>query len=459
VADGVAVVPRTFNPFVIGLSEPAYTCPNAGIDPCTDVGAGDGLVPLAGTDYGTVIYIVDTVTNAIVPGTATVSADGKTFTITLSTPLDENRAYDIVVMGCVVPGCKTGLLDGLGGSLGDANGLPAAEFRRQIRTPDPAVLSNGGQAGWATLAPMPASGTLPAERRDHSAVYVNGRLYVTGGLRADGTAAYAANQAYDPLTNTWINRASMSVARYAHAAAAFGTKLYIIGGASGTTTLSTLSIYDTTNNSWSTGTSMPQARRYAAAAVLNGKIYVAGGVDGAGIQQSTLFRYDPVTNTWSQMATMPAGIRSRLTLSAVGTGANGRLWAVGGAGTSQGTRVEVFDPNAGPTGAWTVGPGLPAQRSSHGAMVLNDYLYVVGGLNTSSVTQDTIYYYDTLLGVGGAWQAVAAGSNLPLARSNFGNDVVVLQPAPNPDVIGVLIVGGRTSAQAATSSLISALHE
>ena len=79
---------------------------------------------------------------------------------------------------------------------------------------------------WSAVAPLP-------ERLHHpAAAAVAGKLYVVGGFH--GTYAErdpaASVWAYDPGTDRWEQRASLSTPRGAAAAVALDGRLYALGG-------------------------------------------------------------------------------------------------------------------------------------------------------------------------------------------------------------------------------------
>ncbi len=65
-------------------------------------------------------------------------------------------------------------------------------------------------------------------RQGPAAGVLNGILYVMGGT--SGSGAYQFVESYDPSTNTWTTRDSMSTTRAFGAAAAAGGLLYTAGG-------------------------------------------------------------------------------------------------------------------------------------------------------------------------------------------------------------------------------------
>ena len=62
-----------------------------------------------------------------------------------------------------------------------------------------------------------------------TADFINGTLYAVGGLDASHTPV-ATNEAYDPKTDSWTEKAPMPTARHHHTSAVVDGKLYVIGG-------------------------------------------------------------------------------------------------------------------------------------------------------------------------------------------------------------------------------------
>ena len=455
-----AIVARSQNVFTMTFSEKMYRCPNAGVDPCTST--LNGLVPMAGTDYGTLFRVRDPF-GVTLAGTATVDTTGKVVTITLNPdctllgcgPLDENTAYTIEAVGCAVAGCKTGALDSRGGSLGDSVGGLLALDSRPFRTPDPVNVPVSSTVSWSGPAAGPINPMTPA-RRDVAAGAFGSKFAVTGGLAADNTTILNTTQVYNAATNTWSAGAAMSIGRYAHAAAAVGSSMYVFGGVTSAGAVAETLVYNISGNSWSTGSAMPARRRYAAAAAVDGNVYVAGGIDESGYPQNTLYAYNAGTSAWTTKMAIPGDPRARLTLTATGTGASARLWAIGGTGDLQGVRVDVYNPN---TDTWSSAPNLPAARSLHGVALLNGYIYIIGGVNTANVTSPDVYVYDPLRDTAGTWQTVNAGSLLPEGRAAFGGHVAVLNSAATPGISGILIAGGRTASAPATATMLASQHQ
>jgi N-acetylneuraminic acid mutarotase len=83
---------------------------------------------------------------------------------------------------------------------------------------------------------------------------------------------------YDPATNKWTIKASMSTVRFGAAGAVVGNRLYVLGGIKGLDMgpLATVEAYDPATNTWKTRASMPTARTNLAAASVtwSGQSYI-----------------------------------------------------------------------------------------------------------------------------------------------------------------------------------------
>lgn len=152
---------------------------------------------------------------------------------------------------------------------------------------------------------------MPTPRYGLAAVVVGRKIYVIGG--SNGTNAVAALEAYDPDNDTWERQLpSMHTARVFLAAAAVGSKIYAIGGSPdccGNGTTNVVEVFDTAHAQlgWSFGPSLPVALQTSAAAAFGGKIYVLGGfVPGQGAKGST-YELDPADPqaVWVEQRSMP----------------------------------------------------------------------------------------------------------------------------------------------------------
>ncbi|HET7842359.1 MAG TPA: kelch repeat-containing protein [Terriglobia bacterium] len=166
---------------------------------------------------------------------------------------------------------------------------------------------------------------------------------------------------------------------------------------------------------WTTRAPLPTARLGASAATVNGKIYVVGGAGTSGTCGSrvgTLEVYDPATGSWSTRAPMPT---PRDSTAAVAVGE--RLYVIGGDNICLGmlSTVEVYDPI---TDTWTTKAPMPTPRSGLAAAVVDGIVYAIGGVNFTSGWLATVEAYNP---VSNNWSVRAL---MPTARGGLGVEVV-----------------------------------
>jgi hypothetical protein len=233
----------------------------------------------------------------------------------------------------------------------------------------------------------------------------------------------------------WEEVDSLNIARYRHSAVALDGKIYVLGGLSSTNvTLSSVEIYDPATDQWTTGAPMPTATSRPAVSV-GGRIYVpldtnsvmvfdpatgwstltpAGGpgidmLDIApyndttfgfgdvflGVRQSTVLTgqlifggYAGSTNQWLFSGGSNQGFAELLRFSVEVVG--DRLFVIGGFGQSgsilddRGARDNIMEFDIVNDQWVTTGPGrLTLARESHASAVYNGKIYIFGGIPNS----------------------------------------------------------------------------
>lgn len=117
-------------------------------------------------------------------------------------------------------------------------------------------------------------------RSDHTAVVMNGLMYVFGGNR--GAGYFNDLYYYDPATDTWTQLGVGATQRHNHVAVAIGSKMYIYGGEwaspnNGDRYRNDLWVYDAGANSWTALGSGAPGRENASAVVINDEMYLFAG--------------------------------------------------------------------------------------------------------------------------------------------------------------------------------------
>jgi len=223
---------------------------------------------------------------------------------------------------------------------------------------------------WTRKADMLSARYAPA------AAAIRGRLYALGGL--SNQTAVATVECYNPVSNTWTNKAQMQNARWAFQAVALAGKIYAMGGLGGgnsnPTDVPYLEQYDPLRDTWTQKAAMPTPRNSFGAAAVNGKIYVIGGYDYNGNHRyiAEVYEYNPRLDSWTIKGAMST---SRETLGVVAVG--GRILTLGGSspGLARAT-IEQYIPRLD---AWTTKADMPQARNECFALVSRNTLYAFGG--------------------------------------------------------------------------------
>jgi hypothetical protein len=174
----------------------------------------------------------------------------------------------------------------------------------------------------------------------------------------------------------------LPAAREEGAAAALGSRLYVVGGfdAEGGDS-SSVFIFD--GVTWAPGPALPQAVDHVAAAVAGGRLYVAGGFHG-GSASAEVFVLAPTGLSWD---TAPPMQRPRGALALVGWG--DLVYAIGGRGPSGEVAVpEVYDPASR---TWSNLPPLPQPRDHLAGFAIPGGICVAGGVSPATARVDCLY--------------------------------------------------------------------
>jgi N-acetylneuraminic acid mutarotase len=285
---------------------------------------------------------------------------------------------------------------------------------------------------WVSKAPMQEA------RSGLGVAVVNGKIYAIGGAGKGGFSA--ANEEYNPETDTWILKAPMPTPRSAFGIAVYENKVYCIGGYTFTGSATAVNeVYNPVTDTWENKTSMPTARLNLRANVVNGKIYLIGGISYPDSGRSLNEVYEPASDTWTVKSPIPvrvdlygsAVVGNKIYVMRSGVtqiyDADKDIWVAGVApplssfiasagvagGTNSPNRVYLFGTNTeGPywmldiqgsttqsydpaTGNWTVCTSMTTGRIDSGVVALNDKLYVIGGYSYGekiSMVQRSIVY-------------------------------------------------------------------
>ncbi|CAG4962784.1 unnamed protein product [Colias eurytheme] len=229
-------------------------------------------------------------------------------------------------------------------------------------------------------------------RAYHGLCALNNLIYMIGGF--DGSDHFNTVRCYDPVTNTWLERACMYQARCYVSVVVHDGLIYALGGYNGRTRMASVERYHPDKNQWEMTTPMNKQRSDASAASLGGKIYIVGGFNGQEVLSSAEV-FDPETKQWSFIRSMLSP-RSGVSLIAY----RDALYALGGFnGYSRLNTGERFCPQRG--GEWQEVTEMFSARSNFATVLLDDMIFVIGGFNGSTTIPhvecydgDTMEWYD-----------------------------------------------------------------
>src|SRR5262249_1474335 len=195
---------------------------------------------------------------------------------------------------------------------------------------------------------------------------------------------------YDPLSDSWIQKASSPDQHAASQAVYYSTtnKIYNMGGFVNSSQATNVTrIYDIATDTWSAGAPMPQAFGNMATMLWGGVVYLAGG--NTAFFLDTLYAYDIAGDTWTDLASMPQA------LVGPGFGAiDGKLYIAGGSnGSVVLNTLYIYEIG---TNTWTMGANLPQAVAWPGSAVFNGKLYLYGGeiSNAPRTLTDVTQVYD-----------------------------------------------------------------
>lgn len=274
----------------------------------------------------------------------------------------------------------------------------------QVDTSNSNVTILGNNSGELQAWVNNSGNPLPTARESHASVTANGYVYVFGGWNGASQVAdvnYAKLNA-DGSVGSWgtLTSTPLPLAEYDMGATTANGYVYIVGGDDGSGNEQSTVYYaklnaDGTLGAWKTNTSTGfSARTLASVVTANGYIYALGGRDSGNNPTNTVqyakLNADGSVGTWSTLTGFPQALMGHKTVVA-----NGYVYVIGGQAVSAQTTIYYAKLNTnGTIGSWntnTANP-LPQARYSFGSVVVNGYVYVIGGTTNGTNAQSTVYY-------------------------------------------------------------------
>jgi len=254
---------------------------------------------------------------------------------------------------------------------------------------------------WVEKAPMPTS-------RDGLGVAAfQGKIYCFGGrnVSKDYSISINVTEVYDTETNSWETKTPNPTARSGLQASEVGGKIYLIGGwiesesSSITEKSAQVEIYDPVTDTWATGSPIPTAVAGYASAVLDGKIYVISGVASGSTRTNLTQIYDPKTDEWSLGVAIPMSVSSAAAGSTAGLNAAKAIYVIGGSNDAYPLNGQLANQVYFPeTDSWFMAAQMPVDRAGLALAVINDTIFVMGGgHNIFTMDSTTVMQYTPLV--------------------------------------------------------------
>jgi N-acetylneuraminic acid mutarotase len=235
---------------------------------------------------------------------------------------------------------------------------------------------------------------------------------------------------------TWTVAAPNPIARFEANGAVVGDELWVLGGFTSADLQVTerVDIYDPAGDAWRAGPSLPGAQTHIAVVTFGGDLIVSGGFTGAftGTQPPTtdaVWRWSAASGAWSMGPPLPAA-GAAFAWALLGT----ELHLAGGlaADGSSDTDVHSVWDLAG-AATWTTAAPLPDARNHGGGAATGGLFYAIAGRHGWNESSGDVADVDAFDPVSGAWTSRAP---IPIARSEIGGATSTMEDGR------ILVVGG-----------------
>jgi len=274
------------------------------------------------------------------------------------------------------------------------------------------------QVGYTQTITWKKLASIPKPCADGEAVVLNNNIYLVAGNHGQYTESSDFYR-YDISEDKWYQQSNLPREMGQLAMAEVAGKIFAIGGSSFSNTNYE---YNPETNSWDSVAPMPTARQGIDCGIVDDKIYVIGGITSFSSITKKNEVYDPATNTWSEKTSIPT-LRNR---SAIVT-MDSLVYVIAGAGSSSniwqniGT-VECYNPK---TDTWKTKSNLPIKPLKPGAVVVNNTIVVLGGMDANNNSLSTVLIYNK---ENDSWKSIT-----PLPKVNYvgafasvGNKIYVI---------------------------------
>lgn len=259
-------------------------------------------------------------------------------------------------------------------------------------------------------------------RRNAVGFALNNKGYITLGITHENAFSGIKQSdmwEYNPLTNTWVQRAPFpgnnNNGAYYATAFTLNNIAYICGGKFGPSLYSDqLWSYNPATNQWAYVSKIPGTKqeRYGLVGIgLNGKAYIGLGAN-EDFYQNDWWEFDPQTLVWTKKADFPGTARMGSSIFAL----NDRIYVA--LGMDGGYRDDCFEYNPA-TNKWFVKDYFPGDgRRNAVAFSINGFGYLGTGKGTTGTRRSFYQYWP------GYPNDIDEESDKPISLSVFPNPVI-----------------------------------
>lgn len=227
---------------------------------------------------------------------------------------------------------------------------------------------------------------VPSSKYGATASAMNNCIYFIGG--STSTSKSKSNLEYNIDGNTWSIKTDMPTPRDFLSSTEVNNFIYCIGGADASY-LNTNECYDPSTNTWTTKKNMSESLSYLTSSTIGNNIYVVGGRNDTTFYWGSNYCYDTLTNTWSDKTSLPSGSGRSGHSSVV---IDNKMYIIGGLVSSGvSNSIERYDVN---TDSWSTIYNMPISLQLLSTESYGDKIYIIGGIDSRNSYTYSIYSYD-----------------------------------------------------------------
>ena len=259
----------------------------------------------------------------------------------------------------------------------------------------------------STSTELNITGTLPTKRHQHTMVVLNDKIYIFGGYGINSVGVNSwLNDFYEidieQSTSTELTitiTGTLPTKRHQHTMVVLNNKIYIFGGFSGINGVFSnfnnfyeIDIEQSTSTELTITGTLPSARNEHTMVVLNNKIYIFGGFGGTHLNNFYKIDIEQSTSTELNISgTLPTARKEHTMVVTM----DNKIYIFGGYGrNSNGVfsylndsyKIEI-DSDTVTSTELTISGTLPPKRSEHTMVVLDNKIYIFGGIFGASISR------------------------------------------------------------------------